>query len=581
MKSLLALLPYLKKYKVRLLWGFVFVTMANAASSFIPRVVGTAIDALGTPGFTMSTVFYYSLGVIGLTILSGVSMYMTRQTIIVTSRLVEYDLKNDFVEAIERQTATFFSNNSTGSLMALSTNDIASVREFLGPAIMYSANTIASFLFVLTLMLMVSPMLTLYALLPLPIIALTTYFVGQKVHLMYKIVQEQYSNLTTTAQESFSGAKVIRAYSRSDYESDVFAQESKKYVRQRLRLASWQSSTMPLMIILIGFAQIITLWYGGGLVIKGEATLGTLTQFFIYIAQLIWPIAAVGWVTNLIQRGAASMERLTNVIHQKVDIQSLENATKTIQLGKIEFENVSLQYSPAMPKVLSNVTLTIPAGSSLGIVGAVGSGKSSFISLIPRLYDVTTGEIRIDGVPLKQYDVEALREQIGVVQQEPFLFSSTIADNIGMGGVGQYDLPTVQLASQQAQLHNDVLRFPEQYDTILGERGITLSGGQRQRTAIARALIRNPKILIFDDSLSAVDTQTEEQILKMLEEVKKERTTIIISHRISAVKLTDTIVVLDKGVIVEHGTHEELLELNGMYATMYTQQLLEEELDTY
>lgn len=555
--------------------------MANAASSFIPRVVGTAIDALGTPGFTMSTVFYYSLGVIGLTILSGVSMYMTRQTIIVTSRLVEYDLKNDFVEAIERQTATFFSNNSTGSLMALSTNDIASVREFLGPAIMYSANTIASFLFVLTLMLMVSPMLTLYALLPLPIIALTTYFVGQKVHLMYKIVQEQYSNLTTTAQESFSGAKVIRAYSRSDYESDVFAQESKKYVRQRLRLASWQSSTMPLMIILIGFAQIITLWYGGGLVIKGEATLGTLTQFFIYIAQLIWPIAAVGWVTNLIQRGAASMERLTNVIHQKVDIQSLENATKTIQLGKIEFENVSLQYSPAMPKVLSNVTLTIPAGSSLGIVGAVGSGKSSFISLIPRLYDVTTGEIRIDGVPLKQYDVEALREQIGIVQQEPFLFSSTISDNIGMGAVGQYDVPTVQLASQQAQLHNDVLRFPEQYDTILGERGITLSGGQRQRTAIARALIRNPKILIFDDSLSAVDTQTEEQILNMLEEVKKERTTIIISHRISAVKLTDSIVVLDKGMIVEHGTHEELLELNGMYATMYNQQLLEEELDTY
>lgn len=287
MKSLLALLPYLKKYKVRLLWGFVFVTMANAASSFIPRVVGTAIDALGTPGFTMSTVFYYSLGVIGLTILSGVSMYMTRQTIIVTSRLVEYDLKNDFVEAIERQTATFFSNNSTGSLMALSTNDIASVREFLGPAIMYSANTIASFLFVLTLMLMVSPMLTLFALLPLPIIALTTYFVGQKVHLMYKVVQEQYSNLTTTAQESFSGAKVIRAYSRSDYESDIFSQESKKYVRQRLRLASWQSSMMPLMIVLIGFAQIITLWYGGGLVIKGEATLGTLTQFFIYIAQLI------------------------------------------------------------------------------------------------------------------------------------------------------------------------------------------------------------------------------------------------------------------------------------------------------
>ncbi len=581
MKSLLALLPYLKKYKVRLLWGFVFVTMANAASSFIPRVVGTAIDALGTPGFTMTTVFYYSLGVIGLTILSGVSMYMTRQTIIVTSRLVEYDLKNDFVEAIERQTATFFSNNSTGSLMALSTNDIASVREFLGPAIMYSANTIASFLFVLTLMLMVSPMLTLYALLPLPIIALTTYFVGQKVHLMYKKVQEQYSNLTTTAQESFSGAKVIRAYSRSDYESDVFAQESKKYVRQRLRLAKWQSSTMPLMIILIGFAQIITLWYGGGLVIKGEATLGTLTQFFIYIAQLIWPIAAVGWVTNLIQRGAASMERLTNVINQPVDIQSPENAIKTIQQGKIEFANVSLQYSPTMPKVLSDVTLTIPAGSSLGIVGAVGSGKSSFISLIPRLYDVTTGEIRIDGVPLKQYDVEALREQIGVVQQEPFLFSSTIADNIGMGAVGQYDVPSVQLASEQAQLHNDVLRFPEQYDTILGERGITLSGGQRQRTAIARALIRNPKILIFDDSLSAVDTQTEEQILKMLEEVKKERTTIIISHRISAVKLTDTIVVLDKGVIVEHGTHDELLELNGMYATMYTQQLLEEELDTY
>ncbi len=581
MKALLALLPYLKKYRARLLLGLVFVTIANAASSLIPKVVGTAIDALGTPGFTTTTVFYYSLGVLGLTLISGFSMYMTRQTIIVTSRLVEYDLKNSLVQAIERQTALFFSNNSTGSLMALSTNDIASVREFLGPAIMYSANTVASFLFVLTLMIMVSPELTLYTILPLPIIAASTYLVGQKVHKMYKIVQEQYSNLTTTAQESFSGAKVVRAYSRSKYEVETFANESKKYVRQRLRLAMWQSSTMPLMIILIGFAQIITLWYGGSLVIEGRATLGDLTQFFIYIAQLIWPIAAIGWVTNLIQRGAASMARLSKIFDHPVDIQSPENPIKEVPKGAIEFKNVSLQYSETMPKVLNGINLKIPAGSSLGIVGSVGSGKSSLISLIPRLYDVTEGEVFIDSNPLKQYDVDMLRKAIGVVQQEPFLFSSTIAENIGMGTLQEYTEYDVQKASEQAQLHNDVLRFPIQYDTILGERGITLSGGQRQRTAIARALMRNPKILILDDSLSAVDTQTEEQILSMLEVVKKERTTIIISHRISAVKLADKVIVLDRGRIVEEGSHEELIELGGMYKSIYTQQLLEEELQTF
>jgi len=581
MKALLALLPYLKKYRARLLLGLVFVTIANAASSLIPKVVGTAIDALGTPGFTTTTVFYYSLGVLGLTLISGFSMYMTRQTIIVTSRLVEYDLKNSLVQAIERQTALFFSNNSTGSLMALSTNDIASVREFLGPAIMYSANTVASFLFVLTLMIMVSPELTLYTILPLPIIAASTYLVGQKVHKMYKIVQEQYSNLTTTAQESFSGAKVVRAYSRSKYEVETFANESKKYVRQRLRLAMWQSSTMPLMIILIGFAQIITLWYGGSLVIEGRATLGDLTQFFIYIAQLIWPIAAIGWVTNLIQRGAASMARLSKIFDHPVDIQSPENPIKEVPKGAIEFKNVSLQYSETMPKVLNGINLKIPAGSSLGIVGSVGSGKSSLISLIPRLYDVTEGEVFIDSNPLKQYDVDILRKAIGVVQQEPFLFSSTIAENIGMGTLQEYTEYDVQKASEQAQLHNDVLRFPIQYDTILGERGITLSGGQRQRTAIARALMRNPKILILDDSLSAVDTQTEEQILSMLEVVKKERTTIIISHRISAVKLADKVIVLDRGRIVEEGSHEELIELGGMYKSIYTQQLLEEELQTF
>jgi len=581
MKALLALLPYLKKYRARLLLGLVFVTIANAASSLIPKVVGTAIDALGTPGFTTTTVFYYSLGVLGLTLISGFSMYMTRQTIIVTSRLVEYDLKNSLVQAIERQTALFFSNNSTGSLMALSTNDIASVREFLGPAIMYSANTVASFLFVLTLMIMVSPELTLYTILPLPIIAASTYLVGQKVHKMYKIVQEQYSNLTTTAQESFSGAKVVRAYSRSKYEVETFANESKKYVRQRLRLAMWQSSTMPLMIILIGFAQIITLWYGGSLVIEGRATLGDLTQFFIYIAQLIWPIAAIGWVTNLIQRGAASMARLSKIFDHPVDIQSPENPIKEVPKGAIEFKNVSLQYSETMPKVLNGINLKIPAGSSLGIVGSVGSGKSSLISLIPRLYDVTEGEVFIDSNPLKQYDVDILRKAIGVVQQEPFLFSSTIAENIGMGTLQEYTEYDVQKASEQAQLHNDVLRFPIQYDTILGERGITLSGGQRQRTAIARALMRNPKILILDDSLSAVDTQTEEQILSMLEVVKKERTTIIISHRISAVKLADKVIVLDRGRIGEEGSHEELIELGGMYKSIYTQQLLEEELQTF
>ena len=507
-------------------------------------------------------------------------MFLTRQTIIVASRLIEYDLRQDFLLSIEKQSSSFFQKNSTGSLMAHASNDIGAAREFLGPAIMYSANTITAFTFVMYFMLSLDVNLTLLALVPLPIIAYSVYQIGKKVHVAFRDVQEQFSHLTSHSQETFSGAKIVRSYGREEYESKKFEFLSIDYLKKNVRLAKYQSYFVPIIITLIGLSNLIVLAYGGYEVLNGRATLGKLTQFFIYINMLIWPIAAIGWVTNLVQRAAASTVRLGkifDIVPEIKDNEQTDNSINNIQ-GDVEFNNVSLIYNSNNYPAVENLNLKIPKGTSLGIAGGIGSGKSSLINLIPRYYDVSEGNILIDSKNIKQIPLDTLRKNIGLVPQEPFLFSLSIAENIRFGNPSASN-EEVEYFSKIAQLHEDVLTFPEKYDTLLGERGITLSGGQKQRLAIARALIKNPSVIILDDALSAIDTQTEEKLIKELNNVMEFRTTIIISHRISTVMRCDNIIVLDSGKIIESGNHNKLLQLNGKYAEMFALQQLEEEIE--
>lgn len=509
-------------------------------------------------------------------------MMLTRMTIIVGSRLIEYDLRNDLLLAIERQNVSFFHEYSTGSLMAHATNDVAALREFIGPAIMYSANTITTFIFAMTLMVHLNASITFVALFPLPIMAYATYSIGRKVHFAFKDVQEHFGSLTSQVQEALSGVRVVRAYSREEYERIGFNKSSTEYSQKNLRLAKIQSLTMPAMMFLVGLSNVLVLGYGGMQVMNGKAQLGDLSQFFIYLNQLIWPVAAIGWVMNLIQRASASTIRLTAILNSQPAIKDNENTDRTITSvnGDINFSGVSFRYKSRTASVLNDITLRIPNGSSLGIVGATGNGKSTFVNLIPRLQDITSGSITIDGHDITAIPLQTLRNTIGIVQQEPFLFSLSIADNIRFGKPDATEEEIIK-ASRLAALHEDISLLHDGYNTVVGERGITLSGGQKQRTAIARAMVREPKILILDDALSAVDTATEEKILNGLTELMNGRTTIIIAHRLSTVKNCTKIIVLDEGRIAEEGTHNELIAYGKLYAEMYERQLLEEEIGVY
>lgn len=509
-------------------------------------------------------------------------MMFTRYAIIKGSRLIEYDVRNDLLRAIEKQNVVFFHEYSTGSLMAHTTNDVSAVREFIGPAIMYTANTLTTFIFAISLMIHLNASITLVGLMPLPIMAYATYAIGRKVHFAFKDVQEQFGVLTTQVQEALSGVRVVRAYSREEYERKDFNEYSKTYSAKNLRLAKLQSLSMPAMMILVGLSNVLVLGFGGMQVMNGKASLGDLSQFFIYLNQLIWPVAAIGWVTNLVQRASASTARLGKIMEYQPDIHdttATDYSLDSIQ-GRVEFRNVSFQYKSRVTPVLSNITLTIPKGSSLGVVGATGTGKSTFVNLLPRLYDASGGEILIDGHSIKNIPLQVLRSSISIVQQEPFLFSMSIADNIRFGKP-EATMEEVIAAAKLAALHTDIIGLKEGYETLVGERGITLSGGQKQRTAIARALLRKPQLLIFDDALSAVDTATEDVILGSLREIMHEQTTILIAHRLSTVKNCAMIIVLDKASIAERGTHEELLAKKGIYAEMYERQLLEEEIVQY
>ena len=570
------LIPYVRKHTKLVVLGLIFITISNICSTAIPYVVGSMIDTLGSASFTSTDVTWLIVKILALTIGSGFFMFATRRTIIVMSRYIEEALRNDVVAAVKDQSQRFFHERSTGSILAHFSNDISSVREFIGPAIMYTANTITTFAFALSWMTSLDVLLTAAILIPVPLVATLTYRLGKRIHSTYKVVQQEYENITTHAQETASGIRVIRAYVRGAFEATRFNALSKTYYERNMQLARVQSLMMPGMTVLFNISYIIVLTVGGYQVIQKTLTVGELTQFFIYLNQLLWPIAAIGWVTSMIQRGAASMGRLGALYEAPSDVTSPTSPHDVMITGNIVFDHVSLSYD-GTTQVLDDISITVPAGTSLGIVGAVGSGKSTLVGLVPRLYDVSTGRLLIEGVDVRDIDLHVLRSSIAIVPQEAFLFSESIRDNIRFGNPEATDEDVVA-AAMRAQLHQDILQLSEGYDTVVGERGVTLSGGQKQRTSLARAIAANPKILILDDALSAIDADTEDRVLRELEQIMKNRTTIIISHRLSTVQQCTNIVVLENGRIIESGSHADLLAQNGTYASMFERQQLEQQL---
>jgi ATP-binding cassette, subfamily B, multidrug efflux pump len=579
MKNLLTLKKYFIKYKTKLLWGIMFILVSNAMTVYLPILLKDSINEI-QKNATSSILLNYALLIVGTSIVAGIFRYLIRQTIIVVSREIEYDLRGDFWEHIQKLPLKYFQNNSTGNIMSHATNDINAVRGFIGPAVMYSIDTVIRLVIVVAIMVSLNLALTIYALLPLPILSFGVYRVGKLIHEKYTRIQENFSQLTTRAQENFSGIRVIKSYVREANEIKRWKELSQEFLRKNMNLVRIQSLIMPILTIITGISIIVVIWVGGTKVINNEMNLGEMAAFVMYLSILIWPVIAFGWVMNIIQQAEASMKRLNKILNEPYEIQDSSSTDLSIKelKGEINLRNVSFKYLDSLPDVLKDVNLKIPVGSTLAIVGHTGSGKTSLINLIPRLYDVTAGEIFIDGKNVKDIPLDVLRTNVAVVQQESFLFSDSVYGNLSYGLRGT-DKQRVEDVSRIANFDKDVHSFPNGYDTVVGERGITFSGGQKQRASLARALATNPKILILDDSFSAVDTHTEEEILKNLKEFMKNRTSIIISHRISTVKDADKIVVLESGKIAEQGTHDQLVSLNGLYAELHFKQLLEKELE--
>jgi ATP-binding cassette subfamily B protein len=580
MKNLYTLKKYFAVYKVKLFWGFIFILLSNAGAVYVPLLLKNGINEIQKVALSTSYLFKTAMMIAGASLFAGVFRFYIRQTIIVVSREIEYDLRFDFWKHIQLLPLRYFQNNSTGNIMAHATNDISAVRNFIGPAVMYSIDTVIRLIYCIWLMLSLNVSLTIYALIPLPILSYAVYRVGKLIHEKFTLIQEKFSELTTKAQENYAGIRVVKSYVREEGEISLFKIMSRQYLDRNMDMIKIQAMFMPILFLITGLSIIIVIWIGGVMIINHQIGLGDVTAILMYLGMLIWPVIAFGWVINIIQQGEASMKRLNKIFTEPYEISETNETDYSIKKvnGKIEFKNVSFRYGENLPFILKDVNLEIKQGQTIAIMGYTGSGKTSFINLIPRMYDVTEGEVLVDGINVKKMPLETLRTSIGLVQQESFLFSDTIQNNISYGR-REIDKERVLEVSRIANFNKDVESFPKGFDTIMGERGITLSGGQKQRASLARSLSIDPAILILDDSFSAVDTHTEEIILRNLKEFMKDRTSIIISHRISTVKDADVILVLSDGGIAEKGTHEELVKLGGIYTDLYYKQLLEKELE--
>lgn len=593
MKELFSLNKYLYKYRYRMLLGVIFIALSNWFGVFPAQVIRLAFDlvkeqislynylhhfdrqALFYQGF-ISVVLLFGFIVFMVAVIKGVFMFFMRQTIIVVSRLIEYDMKNEIYHHYQFLNLSFYRKNNTGDLMNRVSEDVSRVRMYIGPAIMYTLNLIVLFILVISTMISVNPKLTFYAVLPMPFLFVSIYFVQNLINTKSEQIQAQLSTLSNTIQESFSGIRVIKAYVRENEIKDKFNEESEEYRRKTMGLVNVQAVFFPTVLTLIGISTLLTIYVGGKEVIAGNITAGNIAEFIVYVNMLTWPVTSVGWVTSLVQRASASQKRINEYLHTEPSITNDNTIEEVALSGHIKFENVSFTYPETGIKALDNVSFEIGTGKTLAITGRTGSGKSSIANLLFRMYDVDQGNISIDDIDVKQLPLYHYRNQMALVPQEVFLFSDTIRNNIAFG-IDQFTEEQIVQAAQNAVVYDNIIQFDKGFDTLVGERGITLSGGQKQRISIARAIIKEPKILVFDDALSAVDTKTEEAILKRLKSIMKNRTSIIISHRVSTVKHADLIVYMENGKIIEKGTHDELVALKKSYAELYQKQLLEEE----
>jgi len=575
------LLPYIRRYRREYLLGFASLVLCSSLFAVSPRVLQYAIDDLYI-GVTRDKLFTYAGILLLLAGLGGYFRYQMRRIIISASRGFEYDLRNDFFAHLERLPIAFFHENRTGDLMSRATNDLSSVRMMVGPAVMYLANTLITAIVSLSLMFSIDVRLTLVVLIPLPIVSITVRMFGSAIHKTFEEVQAKLSDMSAVVQESLTGVRVVRAYGQEEPEIERFRRANLDYVARNRRLSQLQGAFFPTMSLFLGFSALLALWLGSRDVVSGRISVGELVAFNAYLAQLAWPMIAFGWVTNLLERGMASWKRMLTVMETEPVVRDDEALViRDLGLGvrgAIEFRNLSFAYGDR--EVLRNVSFSVQPGETVAIVGATGSGKTTLVNLLPRLHNPPRGAVFLDGRDVRDIPLSELRSAIGFVPQEPFLFSDTLGDNLAFGwrGSDAGREQAIAAAAEIAQLDKDVRDFPNGYETMVGERGITLSGGQKQRAAIARAVVTDPRILILDDALSAVDTYTEEEILTRLKAVMQTRTSILISHRISTVRDADQIVVLDAGRVVENGRHDELIRLGGHYAELYKKQLLEEEL---
>ena len=588
---------YIKDYKGTIFLGALFLTAANFFLIWIPVLIRRTMDEVeqlgenqyGEVSSLMEILFsseagailaYNSLLLMGTVLLYGILLFATRQTLIVSSRKIEFDIRNRVIDKLMTLPQRYFDSNKSGEVYVRATEDVSRVREYFGPVLMYTINTFTRAGFILTMMIIVNPELTLWALVPLPFLSVFAYWISGFINKYQLIIQEQYSNLAEKGKESFSSIRLIKAFNREEYEQKKFEEQSESYRQKKLRLDMVESLFHPTLNFLIGVSVVIVIWKGGMMVIDDLITVGNIAEFVIYVAYLTWPVASLGYTVNTFQKSLASWERIDKVLTEPIDIRDKEDARDVPEEkmeGSITFENVSFKYPGSDEYAIRDISFHIEGGSKVAFVGRTGAGKTTLVNLIPRLYDPTEGKVLVDGINVKEWKLSSLRRRVGYVPQDTFLFSATIRDNIAFG-VDQATDSEIEEAAANAQVLENILDFEKKFETMVGERGITLSGGQKQRTAIARALLKKPRIIILDDSLSAVDTKTEDAILTHLNDHLSDITSIMISHRISAVKNADTIFYIDNGSIIEKGSHDTLLAKKGHYARMYQKQLLEQEL---